>query len=80
MTFAISGKIMKENAHAPIRKDATIPHAANALGMKRDLNHRQQKVVLRSPASTKPTLYASACALTDSLARACNRFASNACN
>ena len=28
---------MNENANAPIRKDATIPHTANGLGMKRDL-------------------------------------------
>jgi len=31
---------MNENALAPIRKDANIPHAANTLGMKRDLNPR----------------------------------------
>ena len=66
------------NALAPIRRDANIPHPANALGMRRDLNHKKQKAVLRSPAKTSPTLYVASCALTDSLARACNWLASNA--
>ena len=31
---------MNEYAHTPIKKDATTPKPANALGMKPDLNHR----------------------------------------
>src|SRR5207244_12197056 len=69
--------MMNENAQAPIRKDANIPHAANALGIYLDLNHKEQNSVLRSPANTRPTPYPAPCALIEARANACNRSGSN---